>query len=148
VSPISKIVVGTDFSQASERALSVALDLAERLDAEVELVHVYALPTFNLPLEGAMMPSASHAASLLERLQELLDGAVARHSHRGLPLRAHLRNGSPHEDLCHFAREVGAGLIVVGTHGRTGVAHALLGSVAERVLRLASCPVLSVPPPV
>jgi nucleotide-binding universal stress UspA family protein len=145
VSAISKIVVGTDFSEASERALVFALDLAERTGASVELVHAYALPSFNLPLEGAVMPSASHMVDLSNRLQDLLNGSVARHSHRGLPLSGHLRNGVPHEELCSYALQAGADLIVIGTHGHTGALHALLGSVAERVLRVASCPVLTVP---
>jgi nucleotide-binding universal stress UspA family protein len=142
---ISKIVVGTDFSEISERALGLALDLAERSEGTVELVHAYASPSFNLPIEGAVMASASYAAEQSGKLQAQLDATVARHSHRGLRISTHLRNGVAYEELCNFARQVGADLIVVGTHGRSGPAHALLGSVAERVLRLADCPVLTVP---
>ncbi len=143
--PIEKIVVGTDFSDASEHALEVALDLAQRVGASVDLVHAYGLPSFTLPLEGALMPSASHTTELSARFQDLLDAAVARHAARGVPLRGHLRTGVAHEELWGFAREIGADLIVIGSHGRSGAAHMLLGSVAERVLRVAGCAVLTVP---
>jgi len=144
---ITKIVVGTDFSEASERALGLALELAERAKASIELVHAYSVPSFNLPIEGAVMASATFVAEQSAKLQQQLDAVVAQHAKPGLRLSAHLRDGTPHQELCDFARKVGADLIVVGTHGRSGPAHVLLGSVAERVLRVAPCPVLTVPKP-
>ncbi|MFI5306977.1 MAG: universal stress protein [Polyangiales bacterium] len=142
---ITKIVVGTDFSEISERALGLALDIAARTSAAIELVHAYSVPSFSLPIEGAVMASASYVAEQSSKLQAQLDATVARHAQSGVRLSAHLRNGVPHEELCNFARQVGADLIVIGTHGRSGPAHVLLGSVAERVLRIADCPVLTVP---
>lgn len=146
MSGIRRIVFGTDFSELSDRALSRVLELASSLGASVDLVHVYALPTFSLPIEGAVMPTASYAAKLTDRLQQALDEAVARHAAAGVPIQGHLRAGTPHEELVQTAREVGADVIAVGTHGRTGAAHAFLGSVAERTVRHADRPVLTLRP--
>jgi nucleotide-binding universal stress UspA family protein len=148
MSQIRKIVFGTDFSEVSERALDRLLELARALAASVDVVHVYALPSFNLPIEGAVMPTAAYAAKLTDRLQESLDAALARHRDAGVPLQGHLRAGNAHEELVLVAGELGADLIAIGTHARTGAAHAFLGSVAERVVRGADRPVLTLPPAV
>jgi len=146
MSGIDKIVFGTDFSEVSERALGRVIDLARTLGASVDVVHVYALPAFNLPLEGAVMSTAAYAAKLTDRLQASLDAALARHRDAGVPLHGHLRAGTAHEELVAIAGELGADLIAIGTHARSGAAHAFLGSVAERVVRHADRPVLTLPP--
>lgn len=142
-----RIVFGTDFSEVSERALESVFDLARALGASVDVVHVYSISAFNLPIEGAVMPSATHLSKLMNELQEQLDALLARHANAGVPLEGHLRAGSPEEELVRFAGEVQARMIAVGTHGRRGAAHAFLGSVAERVVRHADRPVLTVRPP-
>jgi nucleotide-binding universal stress UspA family protein len=143
---IRRIVFGTDFSEVSEQALTSVLSLARTLGATVDLVHVYALPAFSLPIEGAVMPTASYTAKLTDGLQQQLDQTLARHAGAGVPLQGHLRAGTPHEELVQTARETQADVIAVGTHGRKGAAHAFLGSVAERTVRHADRPVLTVRP--
>jgi len=141
---IRKVVVGTDFSEASEHALESAVSLAKRLGATVEVVHAYALPAFSLPIEGAVMTGPAYAAELSDKLGQQLTELVSRHRASGVPLAGHLRVGAPDKELLAFAAECGANLIVVGTHGRTGPAHLLMGSVAERVVRHSALPVLTV----
>jgi nucleotide-binding universal stress UspA family protein len=145
---IQKIVVGTDFSDASARALDYACDLARALSASIDLVHAVDVPAITLPIEGAVMSTADHVAKLSIDAQAQLDTVLAGRANRGVALRGHVRTGVADSELVSYAEEVGADLIVVGTHGRTGVAHVLLGSVAERVVRTARCPVLSVRPSV
>lgn len=140
-----RIVIGTDFSDTSERALQYAVGLAARLGARVDVVHAYAVTSFALPIEGAVMAGAEQAAALSVRLGQQLNELVARHrSTASVPIDGHLRLGAADDELLAFAAETGGTLIVVGTHGRTGAAHLLLGSVAERVVRKSSVPVLTV----
>jgi nucleotide-binding universal stress UspA family protein len=146
MSAIRNILFGTDFSEVSESALVRVLDLARAVGASVDVVHVYALPVFNLPIEGAVMPTATYAAKLTDRLQQSLDATLARYGGAGVPLQGHLRTGAPHDELVRAAGELGADVIAIGTHARTGAAHAFLGSVAERVVRHADRPVLTLPP--
>lgn len=141
---IDRIVIGSDFSDTSDRALAYGIDLAARLGARVDVVHAYGLPSFALPIEGAVMTGASHAAELSGRLGEQLNALVDRHRTTAVPLDGHLRIGAPDDELLAFAAATGGKLIVVGTHGRTGAAHLLLGSVAERVVRKSPLPVLTV----
>ena len=144
---IDRIVIGTDFSDTSERALAYAIDLAGQLGARIDVVHAYGLPSFALPIEGAVMAGASQAADLSVRLGDQLKEVVDRHRTAAIPLDGHLRVGAPDDELLAFAAETGGKLIVVGTHGRTGAAHLLLGSVAERVVRRSPLPVLTVGKP-
>ena len=141
---IDSIVIGTDFSETSERALAYAIELAGRLGARVDVVHAYGLPSFALPIEGAVMAGAAQVAGLSVRLGEGMKELVDRHRTTAVPLDGHLRVGAPDDELLAFAAETGGKLIVVGTHGRTGAAHLLLGSVAERVVRRSTVPVLTV----
>jgi universal stress protein A len=141
---IDRIVIGIDFSETSEHALRYALELASQLGACVDLVHAYSLPAFALPIEGAIMASASQAADLSSRLGEQLTALVESHANSGVRMAGHLRVGAPDDELLAYAEQAGGKLIVVGTHGRTGAAHLLMGSVAERVVRRSPVPVLTV----
>lgn len=141
---IDRIVIGIDFSETSERALRYAIELASRLGARVDLVHAYSLPAFALPIEGAIMADATQAAELSSRLGEQLTALVESLEASGVQVAGHLRVGRPDDELLAFAEQTGGTLIVVGTHGRTGAAHLLMGSVAERVVRRSPVPVLTV----
>jgi len=141
---IDRIVIGTDFSDTSARALAYTIELAGQLGARIDVVHAYGLPSFALPIEGAVMAGASQVAELSDRLGQQLKELVDRNRTATVPLDGHLRVGRPDDELLAFAAEIGAKLIVVGTHGRTGAAHLLLGSVAERVVRKSHVPVLTV----
>lgn len=141
-----RIVCPTDFSPTAAAALGHAADLARTSGAELVLLHV--LPTINYPLRGLGMAEAfPHLqAELHTRGKERL-AETAKALGTGLAVRTELRDGEAYEQVLACAKEAGADLIVLGTHGHTGLKHALLGSTAERVVRLAECPVLTVRTP-
>jgi nucleotide-binding universal stress UspA family protein len=135
-----------DFSDASRAAMEVAADLARRTGATLTLLHAYPVPGYTFP-DGSVVASS-------RMLQELADQA-ARHvgdwkrqaQELGAPtVNAETRVGEPAGEIVSYARERGVDLLVLGTHGRTGLEHALMGSIAERVVRRARCPVLTVHP--
>jgi universal stress protein A len=138
-----KILCAIDFSDLSRVALADAAALARRLDAELALVHVYEPPPpvaldVVVPTEG-LFESAS--AELEGRLEAWTSDAQML---AGRPVRSIVRVGIPATEIVHCATEDGVDLIVLGTHGRSGLKRLVLGSVAERVLREAHCPVLVV----
>lgn len=142
----ARIVVPTDFSPASEAALRTAMDLALQLDADVHVLHVWQLPIYTVP-DGYFIMGAETTARLVEGLEESLATLVAEHRTReGVTLHTHLREGSPEGEIHRFVSEIDASMIAMGTHGRRGLSHLLLGSVAEKVIRSARVPVVVVPP--
>jgi nucleotide-binding universal stress UspA family protein len=139
-----RIVVPTDFSPNAEPAWSLAQRLAAALESELVLTHVLVEP---LPWSEASLPgdekrvvSAEHRQSAGAKLDEMVGAARA----DGLRARSTLRTGRPHEEIVALTLDERADLVVIGTHGRGGLSRTLLGSVADRVLRLAPCPVLTV----
>ncbi len=140
---LQKMLVATDFSDASDVAVESALDLAEAMGASITLVHTYSLPTYGYP-EGAFIPQAEVAHDLVTSLTAALKSEIESHAERRVPMAYVLRLGPAPEVINDVAEEIGADLVVVGTHGRTGLAHALLGSTAEHILRAATLPVLVV----
>jgi nucleotide-binding universal stress UspA family protein len=122
------IVLATDFSPAVREAEGLARELARQAGATLHLVHV-------LPLLSSPGEAAQRLATVEGALGPGLKGVTA------------LLFGSPARAIVTYARDQRADLIVVGTHGRTGVSRVLMGSVAEAVARLAPCPVLTVPAP-
>jgi universal stress protein A len=143
---LRRILVGVDFSDSSRLALDYAIELALQLGAAVELLHVYQIPSFAFP-ESIVPAPPDTLEAMVAASQGHLDEWAERARARGLVATRELLPGSPHVELVGRAREGGFDLIVVGTHGRTGLRHALLGSVAERVVRRASVPVLTVRTP-
>lgn len=144
MSPIKRIIVGTDFSDEAERAVTYALDLARQLGAEVTLLHAYELPVYPLP-EGAVYATAEVATRASVVAQAALDAALERCRDSGVNVKALLRDGSPHRELLREADSLDVDLIILGTHGRSGIGRLLLGSVAELTVRHATRPVLVVP---
>ncbi|MBX3157838.1 MAG: universal stress protein [Deltaproteobacteria bacterium] len=139
----SNILVPTDLSERAERALDYACDLAARLDATVHLVHVIAVPATSVPELGVALASTMIDA-LVDDDQRALDNlADSRRSRCRIGERI-LTTGDARDAICETAKELGVDLIVMGTHGRRGLVRALLGSVAESVVRSAPCPVLTV----
>lgn len=137
------ILCPVDFSESSQRAFEYALALASRLGAEVEVAHVYHLSADAMP-EGVWEVPSDLKAEITTHLQQQLDELVKRGSGAGVKVIASLCEGIPYVEIVRLAREHGVDMIVIGTHGRTGLAHLLLGSVAERVVRTADVPVVSV----
>lgn len=143
---IRKILVPTDFSAHSKEAQAWAVELARRYEASLTLIHVYQPISYALP-EGYVLPSANLLADLEVSLGRALDGAKqALEASSGLRVDNALMQGVPYVEIVRFAREGSYDLIVLSTHGRTGLRHVLLGSVAEKVVRKAPCPVLTVRP--
>ena len=143
---ITKILVPVDFSPHAERAFGYATALARRLGAELTLVHVVEDP-FATGAWGA----EAYVPNVDELLQELIAGAERqlapwkeRPAAQGLAVKATVITGRPAQSIIEHAASEGCDLIVMGTHGRAGLSHAVMGSVAERVLRKAPCPVLTV----
>jgi len=126
--PIKTILVPIDFSDPSGRALAFAVDLAEQLAARVEVFSAY---------DG-------NDAELAAATTRSVDFFVDAYRDRNVDFAKRIGPGDAREAILSLAPEVGADLIVIGTNGRKGIAHALLGSVAESVLRAAEVPVVTV----
>ncbi|HKU44004.1 MAG TPA: universal stress protein [Polyangiales bacterium] len=145
MNPIKKMLCPTDFSDSSEAALALAVDLAAKLGSTLELVHVVQPPVYvgweDSP--AGLTATAQLLEQTRQRAEQQLQAAVAKLAGRGVEIHTHLYDGSPAQQIAELSKQVD--LIVLGTHGRTGLPHLLLGSVAERVVRTASCPVLTVP---
>jgi nucleotide-binding universal stress UspA family protein len=141
--PIQTIVVPTDFGTPAQSALAYAVELAEGLKAKVILLHVFELPFVGFP-DGVLVASAELAGRIVNASQKALDDAVAAYQGSKVPITALLKQGDAREIVLAVAEEVGADLIVMGTHGRRGVARALVGSVTESVVRISPIPVLTV----
>jgi glycine betaine transporter len=139
-SPAKKILVATDFSEGSDEALAQAIDLGRKTGATLQVLHVLEVGVGEFPLYYTA--DAGGIVAYIDReLSRRADRAVA----AGLPCQTRMLEGNTPEEIVREARESGADLIVIGTHGRRGLAHAVLGSVAERVVQHAGCPVLTVP---
>jgi nucleotide-binding universal stress UspA family protein len=140
---IRHILVALDFNPISEHALDYAVDLAEKLGARVTVLHVYSLAVL-MALDGEYLPTADGASNKAEEAQRHLDAALAPYASRKVEIRGVLRVGEAGEEVCAQAKELGADLIVVGTHGRGAIGRALLGSVAQSILHASSIPVLTI----
>jgi nucleotide-binding universal stress UspA family protein len=140
---VRNIVVATDFSDLAEHALDEAVELAEKLGAKITLVHSYEIPIYGFP-DGILVASAEVTGQIQTASQKQLADAAERHKSSAVSITSVLRMGAPWDEISAVAAETGAGLIVIGTHGRRGISRALLGSVAERVIRTATLPVLVV----
>ena len=137
------ILYATDFSPASRAAFAKALQLAQRDRAPLVIVHVM-LPPVTMMGDGYIPPTAWDQISRAHRKasQKKIDALIARARSAGVRARGLLLEGQPSEQILRAARR--AGLLVIGTHGRTGFARFLLGSVASRVVAGARCPVVTV----
>jgi nucleotide-binding universal stress UspA family protein len=138
---LDNIVVATDFSEIANHALDEAVELAKRLGSTITLVHSFEIPVYGFP-DGVLVAPADVTADLQSSSQKELMRAVESRKDRGVRIQPVLRMGTPWEEINAVAKDTGAGMIVVGTHGRRGLMRALLGSVAERLLRTAAVPVL------
>jgi universal stress protein A len=137
------ILVPTDLSPHAEEAFEYACDLAAKLDATVHLVNVIGIPALGVAEIGVAVTSTM-IESMVTGNQEALDALVARRRGDTRIGQVLMKTGDARDMIDEAAKEVGADLIVMGTHGRRGFSRALLGSVAETVVRTAPCPVLTV----
>ena len=141
----TNILVPTDFSPTADRALDYAIALGAKLGARIHIVHVIGIPALGIPEIGLALASVT-IDGLVADGQAALDRIADKHRNQATFGEVMLRTGDARDEVLQVAKEVHADLIVIGTHGRRGVAHALLGSVAETMVRMAPCPVLTVGP--
>jgi len=141
---LKKILVATDFSEAAGAALSYGRALARAFGARLHVVHV--VDDMYLRLGGdayaAVLPELQQDVE--QSAREQLEALVVDNDPTPLPTDLIIREGAPAQEIVKYAKDTDIDLIVVGTHGRGAVAKLLMGSVAERVVRTASCPVLTV----
>jgi len=143
---LKRILVPTDFSEPSERAATYAAELARRFDAEeLHCIHVADIPADLVATSAYYMtgPSEDFVEQVLEESRKNLAEFV-RKNLAGLPVQTAFLEGRPFVEIIRYARDKKIELVVISTHGRTGLQHALFGSVAEKVVRKAPCPVLVV----
>jgi nucleotide-binding universal stress UspA family protein len=145
-----RILVPVDYSEHSVASVRVATDLAKQLGATVDIVHVWDRPTYVSDAVMVRRPGEEHR-SLADLIRENAESDMNEFLARldlpaGVAVTHRMCSGEPAQKLVEEARTGGYDLIVVGTHGRAGVLHLLLGSTAERLIRLSPVPVLVVPP--
>ena len=140
---IRKILVPVDFSDHSHRALEEAIGLAKAFSAQLHLLHCYQIHPGTVSPYGIIIPETFEhdiRMAALQRLSEWREKASA----QGVRVQEHITAHFPAEEIAAMADHLGVDVIVMGTRGLTGLKHVLLGSVAERTIRLAKCPVLTV----
>jgi nucleotide-binding universal stress UspA family protein len=133
---LQHFIVPLDFSAYSDRALDYAMGLAKQLQTRLTLLHVIYMPRLG---EAELN---SYIADLEAESRRPMEACLKRVQDAGLEGGMALVHGVPFREIIEVAKAKQADLIIMGTHGRTGLEHLIIGSVAERVIRLAPCPVL------
>ena len=140
---LNTILVPSDFSECSDEALRYGLELARRFDAQIHLLHVVQDPvTQPWAAEGFSVPLFEVVEQWQKQAEERLRAAVPAADRARVTVASIV--ATPYAEILDYASAHRVDLIVMGTHGRGGVSHMLLGSIAERVVRRAPCPVLTV----
>jgi nucleotide-binding universal stress UspA family protein len=144
---LDRILVPTDLSEFSKHAMRYGCEFANRFNAELHLLNIVQDVVAMVPEPGMAFPAPGE---YLQELQQASTKALAELPDptwlRGVNVVRHVRVGTPFLEIVRYAKETGIDLIVIGTHGRSGLAHVLLGSTAEKVVRKSPCPVLTVRP--
>lgn len=139
-----RILVPTDASEAVQPAVEMAIDLAETHEATLHVLYIVDQPATASGI-GEGMAGLDNLLNALERRGREATAEIAdRATERGIQATTAVRQGNPHDDILAYANENDVDLIVMGTHGRTGVKRAILGSVTEGVVRHSEIPVLTV----
>ena len=144
---LKKILYPTDFSEASLEALKYAVSFARSCQAKLILMHVVNEKIYSegLSLARVSAPEALGQEMATEAGRQL-KGLIPADQRAGLDVEMVTLSGTPFQEIIRYARENGVDMIVIGTAGRSGVEHMMFGSTAEKVVRKAHCPVLSVKP--
>lgn len=146
---IRRIVLATDFSECSMPAVDYAVAMAQKFGAELHLVHIFEQPFFShTGVSETVRPELDRwIRDLREEARDRLKKMVSDIAKEKVKAEIVLCDGNPYQEIGKVAADLPADLIVMGTHGRTGITHLLMGSVAERVVRHAPCAVLTVRSP-
>lgn len=145
--PFKKILCPVDFSGASRIAMAAAAELAQQFQAEMYLVHVVPVLPPVPPDPNFVFEVPEYERALHSDAERQLVGLTAEITAKGLPVHTVVGHGDPGSEIVRVATSEAVDLIVIATHGMTGWRHAMFGSVAEKVVRLAHRPVLTVPAP-
>lgn len=142
---IKKILYPVDFSDYAEEILEYAVALAKKFEAELHLVHVIPDLNYFTPYESFLTPEN------LVAIERNIEGEVEKDFNRltekvDIPVKKAVKTGAVFIEIIDYIKEENIDLVVMGTHGRSGIEHILIGSVAEKVVRKAPCPVLTVRP--
>jgi nucleotide-binding universal stress UspA family protein len=145
--PLKKILWPTDFSDPADEGLKFATELATQFSAEMLVVHVVApLPT----MHGGIAPPSIHMSSVLQEIEESAKISLEEIRRERIPAdiqaRTFLIHGNPAHEIVNLAAQEKADIIVIATHGESGWHRLVFGSVAEKVFRIADCPVLTIRP--
>lgn len=148
---IKRVVIPTDFSDGARNALNYAISFCQEFDAELHLLNVIHDLSLEVPDFGMGLAFPAYVENLPQKQQDLeeetlkaLAGLVDPEWQKDRVVSLVTRQGVPYVEIVRYVRDLPADLVVMGTHGRSGIAHTLLGSVAERVVRKCPCPVLTV----
>lgn len=147
--PVRRILIPTDYSPASDAIADQACELAKHFGAEVHVLHI--MEAFDTPYPYLGPPfnqNVTWEPLIRQQAEEALAKWPLPANAEGLTVKRALLTGSPAINIVNYAKENGVDLIIMATHGRTGLSHILLGSVAENVIRLSTCPVLTIRPEV
>lgn len=144
---LKNIIVPTDFSKLSFSALEYARDLAELMDATIHLIHVQDNSLQFMTKRDSNISEEEMMKSITEKTRLQLKGVSDEiKEESSIKILEILRQGVDYEEIIRYSKEAGGDMIVIATHGRTGIFHTLLGSVAEKVIRYSKCPVLVISP--
>jgi len=143
---LRSILVPIDFSQHSKNALKYAVLLAEKFDASLHLVYVVEPTIYPADLGFGQVVLPGVEEELRDKGEEELQALIQREMGRRVKATATVRTGNPHQEILREADEKGVDMIVVATHGHTGVEHMLFGSTADRIVRRSKVPVLTIRP--
>ena len=145
---LNKVLVPTDFSEFSKPAMDYGCAVAARFGAQLHLLHVVPDPAMLVPEAHAFSVEAMQAqtAALIEDAKDRLSKLPADGWEDGQPVVREVRTGVVFMETIDYVRTHDIDLLVIGTHGRSGLMHVLMGSVAEKIVRKAPCPVLTVKP--
>ena len=141
---IANVLVATDFGAASESALNYGRELARTFGANLHVLHVIENPILWAGPESATVDFMAVQRDLESGARAALDKVVTPEDRDQLRAVTIVRTGPPALEIVGYANDVGADVIIMGTHGRGFIGHMFMGSVAERVVRIAGCPVLTV----
>ena len=140
-----KILCPVDFSEFTDEILEYTLDITKKYNAELHLIHIIPNLNYFTPYESFFTPENLIVVekNMEAEVNKDFDAIMKK---IGIPAKKVIRTGAAFVEIINYARSESMDLIIIGTHGRTGLEHILIGSVAERVIRKAPCPVLTVRP--
>lgn len=138
---IKDVLIPTDFSEVSDQVIEIALPLAKKLEANVVFLHV--MERIDHPQDMTALFDDGYE-KLVDRALILLNNLIVTAKQQGIEAQSELKEGIPYIEIIKFSEQMKADFIIMGTHGRGALSHLFVGSQAERVIRMASCPVTTI----